>query len=1177
MVEPITINLRFLARDLGLPQEQVQSVVTLLDDGFPVPFIARYRKDQTGNLDEEILRLIDEELKSARALCERKLAILKTINSQGKLTPEFDKKIRDAKSSKRLEDLYLPFKPKRQTLASEAREHGLEPLALEIFHGTVLPENLDQRASEFINEDKKVNSIADALLGAGFIIAEMFSEKIEIIQDVRDAVFQYGKLVTTKIEPKTPVLPQPPKKSGTLEKSEKPESSEMSGKKSASKKKKEKKNRKTTDTTINDETTNQKNDNNSDRSSDQNIDRNSAANTVTSPDISKESENKTSTESTTESTIESTIELTSKDAEKTDLTGSDFTDSLEKSEQNSVEVSEVLNENCSEKTEAVEVMEINTDNTDSIEDQNVEAENMKFDSIKTEDIQTETNYQTEAGAETVCAENVAAELPDSGDQDAEVLAVTEQFRQWKKAQEEQGIPVIRSQNSIKKKKKEEIHKKRDDAQTKQQEHFERQFSDYFNFTAKLRNFPAHRILAINRGERGKVLRVKIDHDESKLLDSIRESCVSKDHPHADFLTGCLKDALHRLVVPSIEREIRNDMTEFAEKQAIRVFSRNLRNLLLQPPLYRKRVLALDPGYKHGCKMVPLDEFGNVLDFETVYVGGGSERKEKVAQKIADIIQKYKISVIAIGNGSGSRETEELISGMIASRFAGTELAYVIVNEAGASVYSASIIAREEFPDYDPLLRGAVSIGRRLQDPLNELVKIDPASLGVGMYQHDLKNKHLKNTLSNVVESCVNFAGVDLNTATPAILRYVAGLNQMTAKRIHEYRLLHGPFRSRNEIKKVAGLGEVAYTHAAGFLKIHDGQNPLDATWIHPESYNLAAQILEKLGFSVDDLKNNEKVKELANKIAESKIGELASRLSTELGVGLFTVRDILDDLARPGRDPRESLPPPIFKKGVLHIEDVTPGMELTGTVLNVVDFGAFVDIGLHESALIHISQMAERYIRDAHEKVAVGNIVRVWVADVDHKRKRVSLSMCPPGAEKPPKPEHPATEQRRESHRNEHREQLSDQSSAERKPVAQSSERHNRQHSENRHTEKTRPQNEETKKYDGNRFPRKEEHHQDKRGNQNKNRSEHGNREHSNREQSNREANSRNRVKTFVAVPKTKELKPISDKMKQGKEALRSFGDLAQFLGHIQVTDPEEEKKRKKEEARLKKNESEDS
>jgi uncharacterized protein len=1234
MVEPVTINLRFLARDLGLPQEQVQSVVTLLDDGFPVPFIARYRKDQTGNLDEEMLRLVEEELQSVRALCERKQAILKTIDSQGKLTPELDKKIRDAKSLRRLEDIYLPFKPKRQTLASDARERGLEPLALEIFHGTIAPEKLDQRASEFINEDKKVKSIADALLGAGHIIAETFSEKIEVIQYVRDSIYKYGKLVTTKIEPKlstsstsstlstssaASASPQTLKNSENLEQTEKSgesegleksKKSEKPEKKSAAKKTKKGKNsRKITETTTNNETAN------------------NVTDIAVSSDIQKETESVV--------VIEKAENVVPDDSSE---------NSLENSEQNNNARNEDSAEQCLEKTETEHLRtkaetkpEIEIEIKQEIET-DTESETITVE--KPENVVAEPHSVEPHSVEPhfVEPQNIEPQNVESQSIDSDIQAVTEQFQQWKETQEKHGIPVVRSQNTLKKKKKDELQKQKEEEKNKHQEHFERQFSDYFDFTAGLRNFPAHRILAINRGERGKVLRVKIDHNEAKTFDAVREFCVPKDHPHSDFLTGCLKDALRRLVIPSIEREIRNDMTEFAEKQAIRVFGRNLRHLLLQPPLHRKRVLALDPGYKHGCKMVPLDEFGNVLDFETVYLSGSAERKEKAIQKIADIIQKYKISVIAIGNGSGSRETEEVVSNMISTRFADTELAYVIVNEAGASVYSASPAAKEEFPDYDPLLRGAVSIGRRLQDPLNELVKIDPASLGVGMYQHDLKNKHLKNTLTDVVESCVNFAGVDLNTATPAILRYVAGLNQMTAKRIHEYRLLHGPFRSREEIRKISGLGEVAFTHAAGFLKIHDGTNPLDATWIHPESYELAAKILEKLGFSLDDLKNNEKIKEIAAKIAEEKIGELSSRLATELGVGLFTVRDMLDSLARPGRDPRESLPPPIFKKGILHVDDLKPGMELTGTVSNVVDFGAFVDIGLHDSGLIHISQMADRFIRDAHEKVTVGDIVRVWVVDADTQRKRVSLTMIPPGTEKQPKPEHP-TIPHRELRWNESRERSSEPFSTvptEKKPTKHFSEheRRERQQPANRRPPKTTPQGEDklpkndaSEKRDGNQSPHQDGHRQDNRNNRDRDRHdrnnrehgnrehgnrehgnrehgnrehgnrehgnrehgnrehgnrehgnrEHGNREHGNREHGNRERGNRYRSKTYVAAaPKTKELKPISEKMKQGKEALRSFADLAQFLGHVQVVDPAEEKKRKKEE-QLKKKEQENS
>ncbi len=485
-----------------------------------------------------------------------------------------------------------------------------------------------------------------------------------------------------------------------------------------------------------------------------------------------------------------------------------------------------------------------------------------------------------------------------------------------------------------------------------------------------------------------------------------------------------------------------------------------------------------------------------------------------------------------------------------------DLAYVIVNEAGASVYSASPLAKEEFPNYDIMLRGAVSIGRRLQDPLNELVKIEPASLGVGMYQHDLKNKHLTDTLAEVVASCVNFVGVDLNTATPTILRYVAGLNQMTARRIYDYRRENGPFRNREELKKVAGIGEASFTHAAGFLKILGGENALDATWIPPESYGPAGKVLEKLGFAVDDLKDPEKVKAVAAKIAGEKIGELASRFAAELSaeqeIGLFTVRDILENLQRPGRDPREALPPPIFKKGVLHMDDLSVGMELTGTVLNVVDFGAFVDVGLHDSGLIHISQMADHYIRDAHEKVAVGDIVRVWVMEVDPKRHRISLTMLPPGTERQ---HHQRREERREEVKRD-------------RPAGDRSPRRD-----------LPPKGSDTKQ--GDRQPHD-------RGSGNREGGAHGNSVHGgndrgpkgggrrddrrggrqNDRQAGRDRGSNRGPRTFVAPPKEKEVKPISEDMKRGKEPLRSFGDLAQLLGRVQVPDPREEKRKQKEEER---------
>ena len=1062
MVEPVTINIRFFARDIQLPQEQVQAVVSLLDEGFPVPFIARYRKDQTGNLDEDVLRFIDEELKATRTLCERKQAILKTIDSLGKLTPELDKKIREAKSAKRLEDLYLPFKPKRQTLASAARESGLEPLALEILEGKVSPEKLDERASEFINEDKKIKSVADAILGAGHIIAETMSEKIELIQQVREFVHRSGKLITAKIETKTepktvPAAPAKPKKE------KKP------------RKRKEK----------------------------------------TEPVVAAAETPEPVTE--TAPPVEEIPPV--------------------------IETQPAL--------EAPPVVE-----TPSPEEAGVSA-------------QLEDDDHSGAGGgdgETVTPEPEPTSEPEPGPvvpaNDSEspgaqvpaldgVQAVTEQFQEWKAAQEEKGTPVVRSQKQLEKKKKAdkraEEKKKTDDFKQRQKEHFERQFSDYFEFSAGIRHLPPHRVLAINRGERAKVLRVKFENDENAMAAAFDKLCVPEEHLHADFLRGCLKDALHRLVVPAIEREYRTEMTEHAENQAIHVYARNLRNLLLQRPLYRKRVLALDPGYKHGCKTVALDEFGNVLGFETVYLSGGSvERRNKAVAKIAEMIEKCKITVIAIGNGTGCRDAEDAVAKMIAGRFADGDLSYIIVNEAGASVYSASPAAKEEFPNYDVLLRGAISIGRRLQDPLNELVKIDPASLGVGMYQHDLKGKHLKDTLTAVVESCVNHVGVDVNTATPAILRYVSGLNQLTAKRIYDYRVQNGPFRCREDLKKVSGIGEVAFMHAVGFLKIPGGSNPLDATWIHPESYGTATKVLEKIGFAVDDLRHPEKVKEITEKCKTLNAEELAK----ELGTGPLTIKDILENLARPGRDPRETLPVPIFKKGILKLEDLTTGMELTGTILNVVDFGAFVDIGLHDSGLIHISHMADRYIRDAHERVSVGDIVRVWVVEVDQKRKRISLTLIPPGTERP-RPE-PRRDERGERPPRPER----DVSKQEPRPPRQDRPPRPQGQGQDR---PPRPQGQ-----GQGRLPRPDQGQHPPRPEGDRARRDDRGRDNRNRDRFDRERT----PKTFVAAPKEKAVKPISEEMKKGKEPLRSFGDLAQLFGRVQVADPAEETKKKKEEER---------
>jgi uncharacterized protein len=736
------VDLRPVAQALHVSLRQVESVVELLDAGNTVPFITRYRKDQTGGLDEEQIRQIESRLVKLRLLAERKQTILRSIESQGKLTPELAASIQAAASNKVLEDLYLPYKPKKQTLATVARDRGLQPLADEILAVAPSCADLDARAAEFVNPDRGVTSAADALLGVGHILAEAISERADARERLRQIVNRTGKLISARAE----------------------------------------------------------------------------------------------------------------------------------------------------------------------------------------------------GDEKIA----------------------------------QG------------------------------------FRDYFEFNDAIGRVPEHRVLAINRGERARVLKVKIEADMAAMEAAIDEMVCVPDHPHAAFLRGCGRDALARLIFPSLEREVRRELTDWAEAHAVDVFARNLRNLLLQKPVHARRVLAVDPGFKSGCKLAALDEFGNLLDQAVIHIVGKPERRQQGREKLVELVKQHGVGLVAIGNGTACRETEELVSELLAGELTDSGAAYVIVNEAGASVYSTSPLGREEFPDYDATLRGAISIGRRLQDPLSELVKIDPASIGVGMYQHDVKAKHLRSSLDAVVESCVNYVGVNLNTASPALLRYVSGLNQLTARRLYDYRTQHGPFKNREQLKEVPGFGEAAFVQAAGFLKIDGGDNPLDATWIHPESYELAGRVLEKIECTAADLADKDAAARIAQRAAQL---ELAA-MSAQLAAGELLLRDIVAQFARPGRDPREDLPAPIFKKGVIKLDDLTPGMELLGTVLNVVDFGAFVDIGLHDTGLVHISQLANKYVRDPHDIVSVGDIVKVWVHEIDKTRRRVSLTMIAPGTERTP-PKHKKGEGKR--------------------------------------------------------------------------------------------------------------------------------------------------------------------
>jgi uncharacterized protein len=730
MASAPAIDFGRLAGELGIDREAIARTVALLDEGNTVPFITRYRRDQTGGLDEQQISAIRQSVTRLRLLEERKQTILRSIESQHALTDELRREIERADNAKRLEDLYLPYRPKKQTLATKARDQGLGPLAEEILAQDKACANLDARAADFVNPDKGVPDAATALLGAGHILAEQFSENAELRQRVRKLYRKTGKLASTKIE-------ENPKKN-------------------------------------------------------------------------------------------------------------------------------------------------------------------------------------------------------------------------------------------------------------------QQYQDYFDFREPLHRIPPHRVLAINRGERAKVLRVQIEADVPAIEQLAIEQMVPAEHAHREFLTGCVKDSLSRLILPSLEREARRELTEKAESHAVEVFARNLRKLLLQPPLPGKRVLAIDPGYKNGCKLAVLDEFGGLLAHDLIFVVGSDEQKAAGRAKLAELIRQHQVNVVAIGNGTACRQTEQLVAEVIAAELSGADVHYVIVNEAGASVYSTSEVGREEFPQCDAIQRSAISIGRRLQDPLSELVKIDPASIGVGLYQHDARAKHLRDTLDDVVQSCVSFVGVDLNTASAPLLRYVSGMNQLIARRVYEHRLQHGPFRNRRQLLDVSGLGEATFIQAAGFLKIVGGDEPLDATWIHPENYAAARRLLQKLGFEASQLSGGG----VASRVRELAAPLDRQTLAAELGVGRLTLDDMIEALCRPGRDPREDLPPPIFRKDVIKFEDLQPGMELRGTVLNVVDFGAFVDVGLSDSGLVHISQLSAGYVRDPHDVVAVGDQVRVWVASIDHERRRVALTMIMPGTEK---------------------------------------------------------------------------------------------------------------------------------------------------------------------------------
>ena len=706
-----------LKQEFKLKDEQVNNTLSLIDEGNTIPFIARYRKEMTGEMSDVILRQFNDRLTYLRNLQSRKEDVQRIIEEQGKLTDEIVKKLAKANTLQEVEDIYAPYKQKKRTRATIAKEKGLEDLALAILNQNISDINLE--AEKYLDEEKQVNTIEDALKGANDIIAEIISDNAEIRKHIRENALKYGIIVT------------------------------------------------------------------------------------------------------------------------------------------------------------------------------------------------------------------------------------------KNSKDEKSV-----------------------------------YDMYYDFSERVANMASHRVLAINRGEKEEFLKVKLEIDNDRILNYIEKQYVNKNNfKNKEVIVAAIEDSYKRLIFPSIEREIRNHLTELAQERAINVFGENIKNLLLQPPLKGKVVMGFDPGYVNGCKIAVVDESGKFLDEAIVYPHKPQGKVDQAKKILSRLIEKYNIDVIAIGNGTASRESESLICDLIKEM--GVKTQYVIVNEAGASIYSASELAAEEHPDINVSIRGAISIGRRLQDPLAELVKIDPESIGVGQYQHDLNKKRLKEVLDGVVEDSVNKVGLDLNTASYSLLEHIAGISKTVAKNIIAYREENGSFKSRAELKKVKRLGPSAFVQCAGFMRIEDGKNPLDNTGVHPESYDICKKMIETLGYSLDDIKNRN-INDIDDRVA--KIG--LKQLSENLNVGEVTLKDIILEIKKPGRDPREEDGmKPILRTDVLKIEDIKEGMILKGTVRNVVDFGVFVDIGIKNDGLVHKSQMSNKFVKDPMEICSVGDIVDVKVISIDLDKQRVSLSM----------------------------------------------------------------------------------------------------------------------------------------------------------------------------------------
>lgn len=1018
MAESISIPIRHIARRLRLSARQVEAVAQLLEEGKTVPFIARYRKDQTGGLQEEQIRRIRRALEQARLLVQRKEAILRSIQLQGKLTPELELQIRTATTARRLEDLYLPYKPKKEGLGTQARNRGLEPLAEEILQAAPSCADLEARAADFVNPDKHVHTPADALLGAGHILAEMISEHANLRKKLREVFYTTARICSRlresvqlpadlaaqlqakKVPAATPEVAPSPEESAPLTQQPSQVSPTSQDGSSVPEAPPERSAPEASGA--------------SGAPAGPGPEVAEAAQPPVAPPESDSLAGPSAEQREKTSSLDATLHSLPESA-ASETPGSELPETSRVGSNDSGEETTDLQSPPSFQSDAAsssraesagpvassEAQEVQLEHSPGGQEGEAEGEegNLSLSGV------FDSGSALGAGG---LSESSEARSPDSAGEPDSVLP-PEEIASGQKDLEgvcvssvgqpgghqptsppAQSAGVLSSPAPLSK-----AELRRQQKELKKQRAWERRlraYSAFFDFQESVRKISPYRILCLNRAERHKIVRVWIECDREALKQVLFQECVPPDHPHADFLRGCAEDALDRLLLPSLQREARREVTEKAELHAVDVVGKSLQKMLLQRPVRGKRILAIDPGVRNGCMAVALDEFGNVLEHMKFYLVGRSARREELRQKLLQMIRRYRIGLVVIGNGPGCRITERFFAELINTDLKTEDVHYGTVPEIGAHVYGVSAVGQEEFPYYDARLRATISIGRRVLDPLSELVKIEPAYLVTGPYQEDAKAKHLQPFLQEVVESCVNRVGVDVNTAHPWLLRYISGLNMILARRIEEYRREHGPFRTRADLKQIPGFGEGTFELAAGFLRIPYGPEVLDRTSIHPDWYELARRILEKLAAKPEQLWDPASRASLLPQLEQLD----PENLSQELAAGGWTVREILAELRRAGRDIREDAPVRAFKRPRLQLDELKPDMEFKGTVVHIVSFGAFVDIGATENGLVHISQMAPYYVRDPRDLVSVGDSIAVWILQVDPERRRISLSMIPP-------------------------------------------------------------------------------------------------------------------------------------------------------------------------------------